>query len=53
MVADPFKEFAGKTLERYQNERPFALDPDKANAEDKKAAELEGKDKKQVASKSM
>ncbi|KAA1261412.1 TPR repeat-containing protein YrrB [Rubripirellula obstinata] len=50
MVAEPFKEFAEKILVRYQNERPFALDPDKANAEDKKAAELEGKSKEQMTS---
>ena len=50
MVAEPFKEFAEKILVRYQNERPFALDPDKANAEDKKSAELKAK-QEQMASK--
>ncbi len=53
MVAEPYKEFAEKILVRYQNERPFALDPDKANSEDKKAAELEGKKEKQMTSKKL
>ncbi len=34
MVGKPHKEFATKTLHRYQNERPYAADPDQANAED-------------------
>ena len=43
MVAKPFKEFATKTLERYQNERPFAADPDAANAEEQAEREAAAK----------
>ncbi|MGI9455175.1 MAG: tetratricopeptide repeat protein, partial [Aeoliella sp.] len=32
LVAGPYKDFTTKTLKRYQDERPFAADPDKANA---------------------
>lgn len=35
-VAEQYKDFAQKTLERYKNDRPFAVDPDKANEEDDK-----------------
>ncbi len=48
LVADQYKEFTKKTLERYENERPFASDPDQANAEDQAAAEEEGKEKQQA-----
>jgi tetratricopeptide (TPR) repeat protein len=42
-VGDAHKEFAGKLLARYENERPFATDPDRANAEEQAAAEAEAK----------
>ena len=48
LVADPYKEFAGKNLKRYQNERPFAADPDKANLEDEAAVVEEAKAKQQA-----
>jgi tetratricopeptide (TPR) repeat protein len=48
LVAEPYKEFAKKTLARYEAERPFAADPDKANAEEQAAAETEGKQKQQA-----
>jgi tetratricopeptide (TPR) repeat protein len=48
LVADQYKEFAQKTLERYENERPFASDPDKANAADQAAAEAEGTEQQQA-----
>lgn len=50
MVAQPYQEFAKKMLIRYQNERPFAADPDKANAQDRAAAEKAGKPKRQASS---
>lgn len=40
-VAERYQGFAKKTLERYLDERPFAADPDKANAEEQAAAERE------------
>ena len=49
LVTEPFQEFAEKTLARYQDERPFALNPDQANAEDQEAAELEAKEKQQAS----
>lgn len=45
MVEEPYKEFATKILERYQQERPFAIDPDAANAEDKEQAEREAEER--------
>ncbi len=48
LVNPNFKSFATKMLKRYQDERPFAIDPDKANAEEKAAAELEAKAKQQA-----
>ncbi len=50
MVAAPYKEFAQKTLRRYESERPFAADPDKAEAEDQAAAEQEAESKQQARS---
>jgi len=50
MSKDAQQEFAKKTLVRYQNERPYALDPDKANAEEQAAAEREGKKDQQAKS---
>ena len=44
-VSNEYKEFAGKILERYMDEKQFAADPDKANAEEKALAEEEGKQK--------
>lgn len=49
-VADPYKDFAQKTLLRYQSERPFAADPDKAAAEERAAEEAKARAKKQQAS---
>lgn len=48
LVAEPYKDFAEKTLARYENERPFASDPDKANAEDQAAAEQAEQEKQQA-----
>ncbi|MGB7343838.1 MAG: tetratricopeptide repeat protein [Pirellulaceae bacterium] len=45
MVGKEYKEFAEKTLKRYEDEKTFATDPDKANEEERKAAEKEGKAK--------
>lgn len=39
LVTDAYKPFAQKLLARYQDERPFAKDPDQANAEEKAASE--------------
>lgn len=50
MSRDEQKVFAEKILIRYQNERPYALDPDKANAEDQAAAEREAKKDQQAKS---
>ena len=47
MVADGYKEFAEKTLKRYEDEKPFAADPDKANADEKAKAEAEMKAKRE------
>ncbi len=44
-VTDSYQDFAQKNLERYQDERPFAADPDQANAEEKAAAEQAAKAK--------
>ena len=44
-VAEPYKDFAEKTLIRYQDEKPFAKDPDKANEEERKVAEAEAESK--------
>jgi tetratricopeptide (TPR) repeat protein len=52
MSADEQKDFAEKTLVRYQSERPYALDPDQANAEEKEAAEQEAKKNQQAKSES-
>ena len=48
LVADPYKDFAEKTLNRYQNDRVFAADPDKANAADDAAAEATAKAEKEA-----
>lgn len=48
LVAEPYQEFASKILQRYQDERPFAADPDKANAEERAAAEREAEAKQQA-----
>lgn len=40
-VSEQYKEFANKILDRYKNERAFAVDPDKANQEDDARAESE------------
>ncbi|QDT11062.1 tetratricopeptide repeat protein [Stieleria marina] len=45
MVAEDYKEFAQKTLERYEAEKTFASDPDKANEEERLEAEKEAKAK--------
>ncbi len=37
MVGENYKEFAEKTLQRYQDEKPFATDPDAANEKEKAA----------------
>ncbi len=43
MVGENYKDFAEKTLKRYQDEKPFATDPDAANEQEKAAAEAEKK----------
>lgn len=43
MVGESYKDFAEKTLKRYQDEKPFATDPDAANEQEKAAAEAEKK----------
>ncbi len=48
LVATPYKDFAKKNLLRYQDERHFAADPDKANEEEQAAAEREAKAKQQA-----
>ena len=48
LVAAPYKDFSQKILQRYQDERPFAADPDQANAEEKAAAEQEAAAKQQA-----
>jgi tetratricopeptide (TPR) repeat protein len=48
LVADSYKEFAQKTLRRYENERPYAADPDQADADDQAAAEEEAEEKQQA-----
>jgi tetratricopeptide (TPR) repeat protein len=45
MVGKEYKDFAKKTLARYEDEKTFAADPDKANEQERKAAEEEGKEK--------
>jgi tetratricopeptide (TPR) repeat protein len=50
MIDESFKPFAEKMLDRYQRERPFAIDPDAANEADKVAAE-EAAAKEQAAKK--
>jgi len=52
MASDSHLEFAEKILARYENERPYAIDPDKANAEDQVIAEEEGAKRQQAKSKS-
>ncbi len=51
MVGEPYKEFATKILDRYENERPFADDPDAANAEEQATAEREAAAAKASAAK--
>jgi tetratricopeptide (TPR) repeat protein len=48
MSAGTQQEFAKKTLARYQNERPFALDPDRADAAERAAAEEQAKQQQQA-----
>jgi tetratricopeptide (TPR) repeat protein len=48
LVGAPYKDFAKKTLARYENKRPFASDPDQANADEQAAAEAEAKEKQQA-----
>jgi tetratricopeptide (TPR) repeat protein len=48
LVGKPYKDFAEKTLLRYENERHFAADPDQANAEERAAAEAEAAEKQQA-----
>ena len=43
LVAEPYKDFAEKTLVRYQDEKPFAKDPDAANQKEREDAEAKGK----------
>jgi tetratricopeptide (TPR) repeat protein len=43
MVGENYKEFAEKTLKRYQDEKPFATDPDAANEKEKAEAEAANK----------
>ncbi len=50
MVAEPYQDFAKKTLLRYQNERPYAADPEQANAEDRAADQQASKSKQQASS---
>tara|TARA_R110002049_G_scaffold285698_4_gene466914 strand:- start:15842 stop:17176 length:1335 start_codon:yes stop_codon:yes gene_type:complete len=42
-VAQQYKDFAEKTLARYQDEKPFAKDPDQANQREREEAEAKGK----------
>lgn len=51
LVNGEYKEFATKTLKRYENERPFAADPDEANAREKAEAEAKGKEAADIAAK--
>lgn len=50
MSSDSRKEFAEKIMARYENERPYAIDPDKADAEDQATAEQEGAKSQQAKS---
>jgi tetratricopeptide (TPR) repeat protein len=50
MIGKPYKEYAEKTLLRYQNERPYAADPDQANAKDRADAEQAAKSQQQASS---
>lgn len=43
MIAEPYRDFAKKMLARYQDERPFAADPDAATAAEDLATEKEAK----------
>ncbi len=52
MSSGAYKEFAAKNLVRYQDERPFAQDPDQANAEEQANAEQEAKENQQAKSES-
>ena len=42
LVAETYKDFAEKTLARYQDRKPFARDPDAANKEEREEAEEQG-----------
>ncbi len=46
MSTAELKEFAKKTLARYQNERPYAVDPDQATADEQAAAEKQAAEEK-------
>ena len=50
MVDKPYKSYADKLLQRYQQERPFAIDPDAANAQEKAQAEQEAKERQEAKS---
>ncbi len=44
MIGDPYKDFAQKMLIRYQDKRPFAVDPDAATAAEDAATEKAAED---------